>query len=325
MKQSAISRYGLPILLPALLITSLPALADYPDKPVRLIVPFSTGGGTDIQGRLLGEKMRQSLGQQVLVDNRTGAGGLIGAQITVESPADGYTVLFTTATIAVNTTLQKDRMKFDALKDLAPVTWVSSAPLVLVVHPSVPVKSVKELVALSKRTPQGLNMGGNTPGSTSHLSAEMFKQFAKAKGVTILYKGGGPATLGVATGEIDLLFATAPSASPHLKAKRLRALAVTTAKPASVLPKLPTMDSLYPGFVSDNWYAMFMPANSPKAAIDRINAEVKKALSAREVGSFYAREGLDPVGSTPAELTDLVKREITKYAEVIQRGNIRMR
>lgn len=312
-------------ILGASLLLSTAVHAAYPEKPVRLIVPFSTGGGTDIQGRLLSEKMRQSMGQQVLVDNRTGAGGLIGAQITVESPADGYTVLFTTATIAVNTTLQKSRMKFDALKDLAPVTWVSSAPLVLVVHPSVPAKSVKSLVALSKRTPEGLNMGGNTPGSTSHLSAEMFKQFAKAKGVTVLYKGGGPATLGVATGEIDLLFATAPSASPHLKSKRLRALAVTTAKPASAFPKLPTMDSLYPGFVSDNWYAMFMPANSPKAAIDKINAEVRKALSAKEVSGFYAREGLDPVGSTPAELTELVKREIVKYAEVIKNGNIRMR
>lgn len=311
--------------LGATFMTSGTALAAYPEKPVRLIVPFSTGGGTDIQGRLLSEKMRQGLGQQVLVDNRTGAGGLIGAQITVESPADGYTVLFTTATIAVNVTLQKDRMKFDPLKDLDPVVWVSSAPLVLVTHPSVPAKSVKDLVALSMRTPQGLNMGGNTPGSTSHLSAEMFKQFAKAKGVTILYKGGGPATLGVATGEIDMLFATAPSSMPHIKAKRLHALAVTTAKPASALPNLPTMNSLYPGFTSDNWYAMFMPKGAPKEAIARINSEVKKALAAKEVSGFYAREGLDPVGSTPAELTELVKKEIAKYRKIITDGNIRLR
>lgn len=310
---------GLAFLIPV----STPAA--YPEKPVRLIVPFSTGGGTDIQGRLLGEKMRSGLGQQVLVDNRTGAGGLIGAQITVESPPDGYTVLFTTATIAVNVTLQKDRMKFDPLKDLDPVVWVSSAPLVLVVHPSVPAKNVKELVALSSRVPQGLNMGGNTPGSTSHLSAEMFKQFAKAKGVTVLYKGGGPATLGVATGEIDLLFATAPSSMPHIKAGRLRALAVTTAKPASALPELPTMNSMYPGFTSDNWYAMFMPKGSPKAAIDRINSEVKKALSAEEVSRFYAREGLDPVGSTPVELTEMMQREIAKYRKIITDGKIRLR
>lgn len=305
--------------------TSGIAAAAYPDKPIRLIVPFSTGGGTDIQARLLGEKIRQNTGQSVLIDNRTGAGGLIGAQITVESPADGYTVLFTTATIAVNTTLQHDRMKFDATKDLLPVVWVSSAPLVLVVHPSVPAKTPRELVALSKRRADGLNMGGNTPGSTSHLSAEMFKQLGKAKGVTILYKGGGPATLAVVTGEIDMLFATAPSAMPHIKSKRLRAIAVTTAKPASVFPKLPTMNSFYPGFVSDNWYAMFMPAGSPKEAIMKINAEVKKALDAKEVSSFYAREGLDPVGSTPEELTKLMDSEITKYADVIKNGKIKLR
>jgi tripartite-type tricarboxylate transporter receptor subunit TctC len=187
------------------------------------------------------------------------------------------------------------------------------------------VKSVRELAALSKRMSNGLNMGGNTPGSTSHLSAEMFKQFAKAKGETILYKGGGPATLGVVTGEIDMLFATAPSSMLHIKSKRLRALAVTTAKRASALPDLPTMDSIYPGFVSDNWYVMFMPANSPKEAIAKINAEVKKALQAKEVSAFYAKQGIDPVGSTPEEVTELLKREIPKYADVIKNGNIRLR
>ena len=312
-------------LISAGVVAAGPAAGAFPEKPVRLIVPFSTGGGTDIQGRLLSLKMREDLGQQVIVDNRTGAGGLIGADVVVQSPADGYTVLFTTATIAVNTTLQKQNMKFDALKDLDPVVWVSSAPLVLVVHPSVPVKTVKDLAALSKATPNGLNMGGNTPGSTSHLSAEMFKQFAKAKGETILYKGGGPATLGVATGEIDMLFATAPSSMPHIKAKRLRALAVTTGKRASALPDLPTMDSIYPGFTSDNWYVMFMPAGSPKEAIARINASVKKALDAKEVSNFYAKQGLDPIGGSPDEVTALLKREIPKYAKVITEGKIRMR
>lgn len=319
------SRNLMTSILGAGLLISPAVHAAYPEKPVRLIVPFSTGGGTDIQARLLSHKMREDMKQQVLVDNRTGAGGLIGADVVVQSPADGYTVLFTTATIAVNTTLQKQNMKFDALKDLDPVVWVSSAPLVLVVHPSVPAKSVRDLAALSKSTPEGLNMGGNTPGSTSHLSAEMFKQFAKAKGETILYKGGGPATLGVATGEIDMLFATAPSSMPHIKAKRLRALAVTTGKPASALPELPTMDSIYPGFTSDNWYVMFMPAGSPKNAITRINASVKKALGAKEVSNFYAKQGLDPIGGSPEEVKELLNREIAKYAKVITEGNIRMR
>ncbi|MEY4598435.1 MAG: hypothetical protein RLZZ445_1232 [Pseudomonadota bacterium] len=312
-------------IIPGLISAPVNAQSEFPDKPVRLVVPFSAGGGTDIQGRLLAEKMRQSTGQSFLVDNRTGAGGLIGADIVVQSPPDGYTVLFTTATIAVNTTMQKKNMKFDALKDLDPVTWVSSAPLVLVVHPSIPVKSVKELVALANRTPAGLNLGGNTPGSTSHLSAEMFKQFANVKGVTILYKGGGPASMGVVSGEIDLLFGTAPSSMPHLVSKRLRALAVTTENRASVLPDLPTMNSFYPGFVSDNWYAMFLPKGSPAEAASKINSEVKKALSAKEVSDFYSREGLDPVGSTAGELTAKLKAEIVKYAKVIRDGNIRMR
>jgi tripartite-type tricarboxylate transporter receptor subunit TctC len=168
-------------------------------------------------------------------------------------------------------------------------------------------------------------MGGNTPGSTSHLSAEMFKQFAKVKGETILYKGGGPATLGVVTGEIDLLFATAPSSMPHIVSKRLRPLAVTTAKPASALPDLPTMNSVYPGYVSDNWYAMFMPKGSPAEAVNKLNSEVKKALQAKEVSSFYAKQGIDPVASTPAELTEMLKREIVKYEKVINDGNIRLR
>lgn len=300
-----------------------PAAAAYPEKTLRMIVPFSTGGGADIQGRLLAEKMRQSLGQQVLVDNRTGAGGVVGVEAVMQSPPDGYTMLFTTATIAVNATLFKDRMKFDTLRDLESLSWVSSAPLVLVVHPSVPAKSVPELMALAKRTPKGLNAGGNAAGSTSHLSGEMFRQMIKAPLEIILYKGGGPATLGAVTGEIDLLFATAPSAMPHIKSGRIRPLAVTTARRASVLPNLPTMNSFLPGFESDNWYAMFMPAKTPKAVISKINAEVKKGMQAKEVADFLAREGLDAVGSTPEELTALLKREIVKYAEIIKRGNIR--
>ena len=178
----------------------------FPEKPIRMVVPFGTGGGTDLQGRLLAEKLRQSLGQQVLVDNRAGAGGVIGTELVTKSDPDGHTLLFTTASLAVNVTLMKKNMNFDPLKDLEPVTWVSSAPLVLVVHPSVPAKSIKEVIALAKRTTGGLNMGANSPGTTSHLSAEMFKQLAKVQGVTVLYKGGGPAALGTATGEIDMLF-----------------------------------------------------------------------------------------------------------------------
>jgi tripartite-type tricarboxylate transporter receptor subunit TctC len=297
----------------------------YPEKPVHVIVPFSTGGGTDIQARLITEKLRESTGQPFIVDNRSGAGGLIGAELAVDSAPDGYTILFTTATIAVNTTLYGKRMKFSATKDLVPVIWVSSAPLVLVVHPSVPAKSVKELVALAKHRPGFMNAGVNTPGSTSHLSAEMFKQMAKLDYVIVPFRGGGPATVAVVSGETDFLFATAPSAMPHIKAGRMRALAVTTAKRASVFPDLPTMDSFYPGFVSDNWYAMFFPKGTPQDRIDKMNAEIAKALKASDVQAFYSREGLDPVAGSPKELAALLRKEIVKYAGVIKKGHIQLR
>ena len=299
--------------------------ADYPAKPVRIVVPFSPGGGTDIQARLLSKAFNESMGETFIVDNRTGAGGLIGAQIVVDAPPDGYTILFTTASLAVNVTLYADRMKFDAQKDLQPISWITSAPLVLSVHPSVPAKSVPELVALAKKRPGVLNNGVNTIGSTSHLSAEMLRQLANVKTGIVPYRGGGPATVALAAGEIDMLFATAPSIMPHLKAGRVRALAVTTPKPSSAFPDLPTMNAFYPGFESDNWYAMYFPRGTPKAMVDKMNAEIRKALESPSVREFMAKEGLDPVGSSPDELAALIQREIPKYAQVIQRGHIALK
>jgi tripartite-type tricarboxylate transporter receptor subunit TctC len=299
------------------------ATAAYPDKPIRLIVPFATGGGTDLQGRLLATRMREGLGQTVLVENRTGAGGVIGAEFAARAPADGYTVLMTTASIALNVTLQKKTMRFDLLKDFDPVTWVASSPLVLAVHPSVPAKSVKELLAVVKSSKAGLNIGANGAGTTSHLSAEMFKQYTKAKSVVIQYKGGGPSALGLATGETDMLFNTPTSIMPHVKADRLRPLAVTTEKPSSWNPALPTMNTFYPGFVTDQWYVVLVPAGTPANVVSTLNAEIKKALGAKEVIDFYRRQALDPVASTPEELTALLKREVAKYADVITRAGIK--
>lgn len=299
------------------------ATAAYPDKPIRMIVPFSTGGGTDLQGRLLADKLRQALGQTILIDNRTGAGGLIGAEAVVKSPPDGYTVLMSTASISLNAVLQKKSIRFDLLKDLLPVTWVSNTALVLAVHSSVPARSVKELVALSNRAPEGLNIGANGAGTTSHLSAEMFKQFTKAKSVIIQYKGGGPSALALATGETDMLFNTPTSLMTHLDAKRIRALAVTTEKPTAWNPALPTMNSVYPGFVTDQWYAVFVPAGTPKEIVSTLNAQIKKALDTKEVREFYRQQALDPVASTPEELTALIKSEITKYTDVVQKAGIK--
>lgn len=301
------------------------AMAQYPDKPIRLIVPFATGGGTDLQGRLLADKLRKGLGQTILVENRTGNGGLIGAEAAVKSPPDGYTVLMTTASISVNTVLQRNSIRFDLLKDLAPVTWMSNTALVLAVHTSVPARSVKELVALSNKAPEGLNIAANGAGTTSHLSAEMFKQFTKAKSVIIQYKGGGPSALGTATGEADMLFNTPTSLMIHLNSKRIRALAVSTAKPTSWNPDLPTMNSFYPGFVTDQWYAVFVPAKTPQNVITTLHAQIKKALNEPEVREFYKQQALDPVVSSPEELTKLLKNEITKYTEVVTKAGIKTR
>ncbi len=294
---------------------------NWPDKTVRVIVPFGPGGGTDIQGRLLGKKFYESMGQTFVVDNRAGAAGLIGAEQTVKAPPDGYTVLFTTASLAVNVTLYKKSLTFDPLKDLTPVCWISSVPLVLVTHPSVPVKSVKDLIALAKKTGK-LNAGNNGAGTTSFLAVEMLKQATGASMVNVSYKGGGPAIIALISGEVDFEFATALAAKPHIDSGKVKAIAVTTAKPAKAYPSLPTMNSMYPGFDVDNWYAMFMPAGTPKPIVDKLNSEILKALKAADVLDFMTKEGGEPVGSTPEELTAMFRREITKYAKVIEAGQI---
>jgi len=295
----------------------------WPVKPVRVIVPFAPGGGTDIQARLLAKNFFESMGQTFVVENRAGASGVIGAELGARAPADGYTILFTTASLAVNVTLYGSRVKFDALKDLAPVSWITSTPLVLVTHPSVPVKSVKELVALAKRS-GALNAASNGAGTTSHLSIEMLKQMAGLKATHIPFKGGGPSMISLVSGETDLLFGTGPVATPQIKAGRVRGLAVTTAKKSSAFPDLPTMSSIYPGFESDNWYAMFFPTGTPRPIVDKLNAEIGKALKSADIREFMPREALDPVASTPEELGIMFRREIKRYAKIIRAGNIKL-
>lgn len=296
----------------------------WPVKPVRMIVPFGTGGGTDIQARLLAESFRQSIGQTFITDNRTGAGGTIGAEIAARSPADGYTILFTTASFAVNTTLFAKSLKFDPRNDLAPISWVSSTPLVLCTHPSVPAKSVKDVIALAKKNPGKFNHGVNATGTTSHLAAEMLKQRAGLDTLIIAFKGGGPSMQALMTGEIDLLFATGPVAVTNLKIGRIRCLAVTTAKKSSALPDLPTMNTFIPGFEADNWYAMFFPKGTPQEIVDKMNQTIKVALRNDKIATFYQREALDAIASSPSELKALFDREIDKYAEVIRKGNIKL-
>lgn len=293
----------------------------WPTKAVRIIVPFGAGGGTDIQGRLLGQKFQASMGQNFLVENRPGAAGLIGAEFVVRSPGDGYTILFTTASLSVNVTLYAKRVKFDPVNDLIPVSWISSVPLVLVAHPSVPVKNVKELIALAKRTGK-MNVAHNGSGTTSHLSVEMLKLFAGVDVTPVPYGGGGPAIVSLISGETDFTFATALAAQPFIKSGKARPLAVTTAKQAAAFPGLPTMKSIYPDFESDNWYAMFLPKGTSKDIVAKLNAEIIKALKQPDVDAFIRKEGGEPVGSTPEALAANFKSEVAKYAKVIKAANI---
>ncbi len=307
--------------LGAIVATAHAADRAWPAKSVRIVVPFDAGGASDTQGRLLARHFSESMGHTFVVDNRPGSAGLIGAGIVAESPPDGYNVLLTTASLASNVSLYRKK-SFDPLKDLAPVSRISSVPLVLIVYPSVPAKSVKELVALARNRGVRMNAASNGTGTTSHLSLEMLRQMAGINVTHIPYKGGGPAMAAMLAGEVDVAFAVALTALPHLKSGKVRGLAVTTARRSGVFPELPTMASIYPGFEMDNWYAIFVPAGTPKEIVAKLNAEILKALKASDVRDFIGHGGGEPVGSTPDELAKYFHREVEKYRKVIKAGNI---
>jgi tripartite-type tricarboxylate transporter receptor subunit TctC len=307
----------------AALIVSAPLLAQgYPAKPVRVIVPFPAGGGTDVVARVLFKEMGDQLKQIFIIDNRSGAGGLVGAEVVVNSPADGYTLLLTTATIAINTTLYAKVLKFNPEKQLTPVTWVSTTPLVLSVHPSVPAKTAREMIDLARKRPGIFNAAINVPGSTSHMSAELLKQLANVSFTTVPYKGGGLSMTALISGEVDFQFAEGLLVAPQANAGKARVLAVSTQKPSPTFPNLPTMDSILPGFVIDQWFGLFVPAGTPRDIVMALNAAVKKGLDTKSIRDMFEREAMTAIGDSPEEFSAHVKREIARYADIIRRGNI---
>jgi len=306
----------------ALALTPDAAAQAWPAKTVRVVIAFAPGGGTDIAGRLLAKRFTEAMGQTFVPDNRSGAGGLVGAELVAKSPPDGYNILVTTASLSVNVNLQKKNLAFDPLKDLAPVSWLASVPLLLFVHSSVPAKSVKELVALAKKRPDGMNAGSNGTGTTSHLALVMLGQAAGIKVVHIPYKGGGPAQVALLSGEVDFRFGSIFASVHHIRAGRFRALAVTTAKPSSLMPELPTLTSIYPGVECDQWYAMFVPAGTSKDIVARLHAETVKAIHSQEMRQLLTQDGADPVGSTPEELAALFSREVARYAKIIATAKV---
>jgi tripartite-type tricarboxylate transporter receptor subunit TctC len=308
------------------LVQSAPASAappEYPTRSIRLIVPFAPGGSNDIMARLIGQHFSESMGQAVIVDNRPGAGGIIGTDAAAKSPPDGYTLLMMSVTLAVNPSLRLN-LPYDTHRDLLPITLVASAPLMLVVHPSMPAKSVKELIAYAKANPGKLNFASGGPGTTPHLAGELLKSMAGIDMTHVPYKGGGPALTDLVAGQIQLMLENIPSTLPHVKADRLRALAVTALKRSALVPHLPTLDEAgLKGYEIVGWNGLFAPAGTPQNVVARIHAETVKGLAKPEVKERLATLGAEGVGSSPAEFAKFFAAEISKWAAAVKQAGLK--
>lgn len=303
-----------------------PSIADaqsWPTRPVRLISPFAPGGGADITSRAVAQKLSISLGQQVLVENRGGAGGMIGVDIATKSPADGYTVVMgTIGPIAINPSLYK-KMTYDPMRDLIPVSQAANALNVLVIHPSLPAKNVKEMIAIAKARPGQMNYGSSGPGATDHLAGELFNVLAGVKMVHVPYKGGAPAMLDLVSGNVQVVFSTVSTAIAAMDSKRVRPLAMTGNQRFELMPELPTVaEAGLKGFEVNNWYGIFLPAGTPKDIVTRLNADVVKALATPDVKKRLLEAGIVATSSSPEGFTAYVKSETAKWAKVIKDANI---
>jgi len=298
------------------------AAETWPSRPIRMIVAYPPGGGTDQVGRVMAEQLAQSLGQNVVIDNRGGATGNIGTELAARALPDGYTLLMgNVAPNAVNVSLFK-KLGFDPVKDFSPVSLVAVTPNILVAHPSMPVKTVADLVALAKSKPGSLNFPSAGVGSSSHLAGEMLKSLAKIDMVHVPYKGGGPALIATISGQVQIMFATMPAAMPHVKSGKVRPVAVTTAKRSQAMPDLPTIaESGVKGYEASTWYGLLAPARTPKPVIDRLHGETVKIL-AGPVRQRLEAQGFEPDGGTPAAFAAYIKSEITKWAKVIKEAGI---
>ncbi len=296
----------------------------YPSKPIRLVVPYPPGAGTDILARTVGQRLSDSMGQQVVIDNRPGAGGTIGTEIVAKAQGDGYTLLLGPTSHAINPSIYS-QLPYDTLRDFAPVSTVASATIVLVVHPSQPVASVRELVALAKSKPGQLALGSAGNGTVFHLAGELFKQAAGIDLVHVPFKGGSPAITNLVGGQINVLFETMLALQPHIKAGRAKALAVASAQRSSAMRELPTMiESGFAAIVAENWYGLYVPAATPKDIIAKLNAEVVKALTTPEMKERLAAQGAEVIAGTPEQLATFLKSEMSKWAKVVKESGARI-
>jgi tripartite-type tricarboxylate transporter receptor subunit TctC len=295
----------------------------YPSQPIKWVVPFPPGGAMDTMARTLGESLSVSMKQPVVVENRPGAGGAIGSGIVAKAAPDGHTMLIVSIGHAVNPSIYP-KLQYDATRDFEPVSLVGIVPNLLVAHPSVKANNVKELVALAKAQPGKLTYASAGNGTTVHLAAELFNSMAGVDIMHVPYKGSAPAVTDLMGGQVDIMFDSLSSARPYVESGKLKALAVTTAKRSDLFPNVPTIsESGLPGYELSGWYAVFVPARTPKPVVDRLNAELVKALKQANVRARFAQIGAEPVGSSPQELANTLKTETARWAQIVRERNIK--
>ena len=295
----------------------------YPSRPVRIVVPFPPGGPTDIVARLVSQKMTEGLKQPVVVENRAGAGGVLGTEFVAKAPADGYTLLMgTIGGLAVSMSLLPDR-GYDTLRDFAPITQAVNVTSILVTHPSVPVKSVQELLALARLHPGKLNYGSSGGGTVTHLAGELLKLMGGVNIIHVPYKGGAPALTAILSGEVDLTYENSLIIVPHIKSGKVRALGVTSAQRSKLLPDLPSVAEALPGYGASGWYGLVAPAATPKDVLARLNAEAVKALRSPDVAERLSGQGADPAPGSPGDFAAFIRAEIDKWSKVVKAANMK--
>jgi tripartite-type tricarboxylate transporter receptor subunit TctC len=311
-------RYAACLAAALVCMTAAHAQPAYPQKSIRMVVPFPPGGGTDILARLFGQKMSETLGQPIIIDNRGGAGGTIGTDIAAKAPPDGYTLILVSGSHAINASLYT-KLPYDAVNDFAPITQIATSPGILVVNPSLPVKSVKDLIALARAKPGQINYASAGSGTPPHLAGELFKVMAKIDMVHVPYKGNAPAFTDVIGGQVSLIFPTMPSAMPFIKSGKLRPIAVTSAKRSPAAPDIPTIaESGLPGYEATSWYGILAPARTPPQIVARLHDVLVSVIGAPDIKEKLAAQGLDPVGNTPQQFAAVIKSEIVKWAKVVK-------
>jgi tripartite-type tricarboxylate transporter receptor subunit TctC len=300
------------------------AAQEYPVKSVRLVIPFAPGGSNDILGRLMAARLGETLGQQVVPDNRPGAGGSIGAELAAKAAPDGYTLLIGhIGTLAVNPTLYR-KLGYNPVTDFQPISLIAKVPNIMVVHPSLPVKNVKDLIALAKAKPGALVYGSGGSGGAGHLATEYFKLMAKVDLVHVPYKGTGPALIDLLAGQTQLVFAGVPGIATHVRAGKLRALGVSTASRLAVFPELPTIaEAGVPGYEATQWYGILAPAGTPRVVVEKLNREIVSGLKSKQLHERLVADGSEPFSSTPDEFASFIKAEIARWAPVIKTAGIR--